>query len=350
MAKVRDEGNPEGSRPTGKFFTKKQGSYLPEVIKNKSIGTGVLVFVLSGLLGVHFIFASHAATFATSSEAEIGTVSGNAAVTTDGTASNGHAVEFGSVGSSCPAGQAQANDGSCVPIPSGDTKLIFDDEFNGSSVDTNLWDVMSVHGESGNGEVECYMPENTTESGGFLNELIESRSVTCPGDIDSGQLGNPISSNVASGAIQTKSFNFEYGTIQARIKFANQWPALWMLGTNCQQPTWLTTTTCNWPDAGAREIDVAEYFGSINEQIHSDAASPSCSANVSGADTSYHVYSMTWSPGQLVFQVDGATTCILTTAVPSENMFIIINTALQNSFGTGDLPQTTSVDYVRVFQ
>lgn len=63
----------------------------------------MVAFVLFAFLGVHFIFVSKAATFATSSEAESGAVSGNAQTATDATASGGSYVKFGSTGSSCKA-------------------------------------------------------------------------------------------------------------------------------------------------------------------------------------------------------------------------------------------------------
>lgn len=47
------------------------------------------------IMGVHFIFTSQAATFATSSEAESGVVSGNASVWNGAEASGGQAVKFG---------------------------------------------------------------------------------------------------------------------------------------------------------------------------------------------------------------------------------------------------------------
>lgn len=58
----------------------------------------VIIFVLVAGLGLHYIFSSHAATFATSAEAESGTLSGNAATTADASASGGSAVRFGSSG------------------------------------------------------------------------------------------------------------------------------------------------------------------------------------------------------------------------------------------------------------
>jgi hypothetical protein len=55
----------------------------------------------------------------------------------------------------------------------------------------------------------------------------------------------------------------------------------------------------------------------------------------------------------MVFGIDGVTTCVLTSPIPSTPMFMIIDTAVGGDGGgqivNSTLPQTTQVDYVRVF-
>ena len=67
----------------------------------------------------------------------------------------------------------------------------------------------------------------------------------------------------------------------------------------------------------------------------------------------YHVYDLIWAAGSLIWEIDGEQTCKFTTSIPSHPMFLMINTALGGSGGTvnnASLPQTTSVDYVKVTQ
>ncbi len=66
----------------------------PQVKKPKNIGL-VLVIAAVAFLGFSAMIESHAATFATSSEAEAGTVSGNATTVSDTNASGSSAVKFG---------------------------------------------------------------------------------------------------------------------------------------------------------------------------------------------------------------------------------------------------------------
>jgi beta-glucanase (GH16 family) len=164
-----------------------------------------------------------------------------------------------------------------------------------------------------------------------------------------------------------KSVSFTYGTIIARMKMSGgtgTWPALWLSGASCQSPTYLTAPgfNCAWPSdsSDAAEIDIAEDGGgssnTVRENLYNSSVSHACNYNV-GSDISagYHTYELDWSPGSLVFKVDGVTTtCGTTKGVPSHPMFLIINTAActMNACGTlpnnSTLPQTTSVDYVHV--
>jgi beta-glucanase (GH16 family) len=235
----------------------------------------------------------------------------------------------------------------CSTSPPSSPSLVFADEFNSSSVDTNLWNVIYQHGETGNSEPECYLPANTNESGGYLTETVIAQTVSCPTN------GSTTTSNYTSGAVQMKSFNFLYGTVEVRAKFTGgtgPWPAIWLLGHNCQLPIWLTASGCAWPNPGSDEIDIAEILGSnlttVNEQIHSSSGSPQCLPKTTDVNQNWHVYKLVWTSGQLVFSIDGTTTCTLTgAAVPYQAMFLIINTAIGGSGGgsinNSTLPQTT---------
>ncbi len=258
----------------------------------------------------------------------------------------------------CSSGQVVDNDNACLNLPTGTHSLIFDDEFTTTSVDTARWTVLNIHGDSNNNEQQCYIPQNVTENGGILEELLEVEHVSCPADTADGDFG-AMTAAYSSGAIESKSFRFEYGTIEARIKFAGgsgSWPAFWLLGATCQLPNYLTANGCKWPNPGSEEIDIAEFQHNkiINEQVHTSNGSPGCTALPSNPATNWHVYSLTWHQDKLIYQIDGQTTCTISTSVPAEDMFIIVNTSA-GGYGGGTinnttLPQSTQVDFIRVFQ
>jgi beta-glucanase (GH16 family) len=237
------------------------------------------------------------------------------------------------------------------------------DEFGGSSVDTNVWTVMNQQGDTSNSEIQCYVPANTTEGSGDLTEtLTHVSSFTCPA-------GTPGSTNPLvwqSGALQMKSVNFLYGTITVSAKLAGGagWPAIWMLGTACQQPNWLTANgasggfNCPWSSdsANAAEIDLAEMVDAtsttvvrenlFNQDAGVSGAPSGCTwPSIATATTAFHTYELDWSAGSLVWKIDGTTECTTTTGVPSHPMFLIINTAENGGGTTGG---TTVVDYAHV--
>lgn len=226
----------------------------------------------------------------------------------------------------------------------------FDDEFDGSSLDTSKWLANDSRiGRTSNGEVQCYLGGNVTVGGGLLSETVRQDG-SCPGF------------SYTSGAVQMRSFSFTYGTVEVRARLAGgsgPWPAIWLLGLDCRYWRMPPGTGCSppWPQPGSDEIDIAETLNSdhaaVNEEIHSTAGTPACSAGVSDTSANWHVYRLTWTPGRLVFAIDGTTTCTLTQGVPSHPMFLILDTALGGSGGGGvdpsTLPQTSAFDYVRVW-
>lgn len=248
-----------------------------------------------------------------------------------------------------------------VPRAGQDPKTIFDDQFSGRAL-SSAWLLARGSNESStNDEEECYSPKNVSVKGDALRELAEVGS-SCGADC-------PQWSNVicpyTSGGVQWSHLAFTYGTVTVRAKFSGgsgTWPAIWLLGSQCQHPSWLDAN-CNWPAPGANEIDIAEDLYSnhsrINEQIHTQVNGgsifqPDCEAPVSEVNEKWHTYTLVWAPGSLTWYVDGAQTCQMTTSIPSTPMFLIINTAV-GGIGAGTvrnstLPQTTEIAYVRVTQ
>src|ERR1017187_1469429 len=75
-------------------MAKKQSVYFTK--RSKQV-IAILVALIVGALGVHFLVSSHAATPYATIDAAKGTLNGNATITTDPTATSGQAVQFGGV-------------------------------------------------------------------------------------------------------------------------------------------------------------------------------------------------------------------------------------------------------------
>ena len=152
-------------------------------------------------------------------------------------------------------------------------------------------------------------------------------------------------------------FAYKYGVAAARIRFQEargQHGAFWM-----QAPV---------PDSGA-EIDVVEWFGADSSGLGSGVwtysggvqtrAAGGTIANQAayGSDWSgtYHVFSVEWTPTEYVFRIDGRETLRTTAGVSQTEEYLILSLLVANFEATRlpspeSLPQTMSVDWVRVWQ
>jgi beta-glucanase (GH16 family) len=223
----------------------------------------------------------------------------------------------------------------------GPWKLVFDSEFNGSSLDTYQWST-GVDGAPGitNGydaaiEQECYDPAQVNVSGGTLNLTAITKTEYCP----------PYGGTEAytSGSVTTYGhFSYTYGYAEARIWLPGtsslvDWPAFWELG--------------KLYDVSAGEIDILESLeGEACATFHNSIASPSfCSTGVYASG--WHTFAADWEPGYINFYFDGTNVLSVNSGITSSPMYLVLDLALSSKITSPDTtPATMKVDYVRVWQ
>lgn len=234
--------------------------------------------------------------------------------------------------------------------------LVWSDEFNGNSLNTNDWNYEIGNGSGGWGNNEQEYYTNSTKNAFVSNGnlIIEARKESIGGF------------NYSSARLTTanKKF-FTYGRIDIRAKLPKTkgiWPALWMLGTNIG--------SVGWPACG--EIDIMELLGQEPAKsyatLHYNNSSGTHGSNgnsytLSGSTfyDQFHVFSMDWIQDQIKIYIDN--NLVLTvnksdvgTNYPFNNpFFFIFNVAVGGNWpgnpdGTTTFPQRMIVDYVRVFQ
>ncbi len=245
---------------------------------------------------------------------------------------------------------ASAANGQVPDLPG--WRLIVNDEFEGTSLDTALWEP-SNRRESPNNEKQYYHPNQVKISDGYLNLT----AIKVPRDGKAYQ----------SGLITSKAL-YGPGRYEARVKLPTSqgmWPAFWLNANNVA-----------WPRGG--EIDIMENRGSqpglVSSAYHWQVSQtqPCCAGHqfvtkelsYSGPESGnyhrdFHTYAVEWEGTQLRFYVDGA--LYHTVQETAERPIyetpknIIVNLAIGGDFG-GDpnestsWPQTMLVDYVRVWQ
>jgi beta-glucanase (GH16 family) len=225
---------------------------------------------------------------------------------------------------------------------------IFDDEFNGSALDTTKWST----GWLGSGitgpinpfdELSCYDPANVTESGGELDIAITATQELCSsGD---GAIDEPYT----TGLVSTNGhFDYSFGFFEARVWLPAtatgtiaDWPAIWAEGQT-------------WPQDG--EDDLVEGLGGqACWHFHYGTSTSDVNGLGGCAPASYaggwHTFGSDWEPGSVTYYYDGKVVGQITTGITSAPMFLILDLAVDHTYG-GPIatPAAMRVDYVRVWQ
>jgi len=235
-------------------------------------------------------------------------------------------------------------------------QMVWNDEFDGSQINSSYWGFDLGDGCPncgwGNGELQYYKKENAWVKDGTL--CIEARKESYAGK------------TYTSSRLKTQGFkSFLYGRIDIRALLPEgqgMWPALWMLGDNF--------ITEGWPACG--EIDIMEMiggggrentaYGTLHWDNEGDHASSGGSTTLNSGTLAdeYHVFSIIWDEIEIKWLLNNVEYYKLdiTPAHMSEfhnKFFFIFNLAVGGNW-PGDpntttiFPQTMKVDYVRVFQ
>jgi beta-glucanase (GH16 family) len=234
--------------------------------------------------------------------------------------------------------------------------LVWSDEFNPKTLNSDNWTYETGGGGWGNNELEYYTSssKNLFLSGGYL--IIEARKET------SG------SYEYTSARIKTqnkKTFNGGRIDIRAKLpKGQGLWPALWMLGNN------ISETGYGWPACG--EIDIMELLGSDVRRVYSTVhwgvyggshyyIGGNHTLSTGDFSGSFHVFSLDWNDSRMEFLVDDvlyytATKAEIGTDYPFDKPFFFVMNVAVGGYWPGNpdsstiFPQRMIVDYVRVYQ
>jgi len=231
--------------------------------------------------------------------------------------------------------------------------LVWNDEFDGSSINTSNWTFEIGTGTWGwgNNELQYYQENNSSIIDGNL--VIEARRELME------------NSNYTSSRLITRDKkSFQYGRVDIRAVMPEGqgiWPALWMLGSNHFQ--------VGWPTCG--EIDIMEMIGGGNGRDNvlrgtahwnqgGHVSYGQAYTNESYLSEEYHVYSIIWDEQSIRWYFDDINFNTMD-ITPAElgafhnNFFFIMNVAVGgewpgNPDNTTLFPQWMIVDYIRVFQ
>lgn len=233
-------------------------------------------------------------------------------------------------------------------------QLVWEDEFDGSSLDTSKWQAIFSTNPTNN-SLHAYLPSHVTVAGSNL--IITST--------DQPFNGLPYRSGQVISHAEMRFGRFE---VRAKLPTSKgMWPAIWLLPNVSKYP---------WPSQG--EIDIMEnrgdeplltssafHWGTNNPYQHWFAYQEQAQylgGSRANYHDDYHVYAVEWEDDQIRFYVDDVHHYTVFDNVTSgfissqtAPMQMIINTAIGGDFldnpdHTTVWPQVLLVDYVRVFQ
>ena len=237
-----------------------------------------------------------------------------------------------------------------------DWQMIFEDEFNGDSIDFTKWNFRPDWLRD-KGYVN-YWDKSTMfvdGKGNLVSRATPGKKMVHGKEIDA----------YLSGAVSTKGlFESTYGYYEAKVKLHHQtgmWGAFWLICGDMD-----TDAPSDNSSVNGCELDVFESlynYGGVTQNIHWDGFmgnTVSLRSNgyvtyINTYDNEYHTFALSWTPNEYVFLVDGIVTRRATAAgICNQPGYMIISTecgtwAGKWVLGEGEYSDML-VDYVRVYQ
>jgi beta-glucanase (GH16 family) len=228
------------------------------------------------------------------------------------------------------------------PTASGYT-LVFNAQFNGSSLDTSKWSYGWAWTGTGLNTSTYPNDQAVPTNIVFKNGVANFEVTRAP----SGAAEPYYTAVITSYGKFSQTYGYWETQVQMPTKADGIWPAFWLVPTNF-----------SWPP----EIDIMEWLGvtpntdymTLHYGSSGDPQQVGGSYTGSTFGSGSHKLGMLWTPTSITWYVDGVQRCQATTGIPSQPMYIILNIdtgGWNNNVinSTTVFPATMSVSYVHVY-
>jgi VCBS repeat-containing protein len=208
--------------------------------------------------------------------------------------------------------------------------LKLDEEFNSTSLDTNVWTHTDPWWQyHGHDDLEFFDPSECTISGGYCDLRCEKRAAN----------GYAYQSGIISSLNHQK---FLYGYFEVRAKIPGGpgiWPAFWMVGDHS-------------------EIDGLEMPGDVPNRVYMTYHEGDAQVYQGYKDgiwtAGFHTYGIDWQPTYIKWYIDGDKVAEYDHATPIDPQTICFNTIVGGTWSGSPtaatrFPNDFLIDYVRVY-
>jgi beta-glucanase (GH16 family) len=242
-----------------------------------------------------------------------------------------------------------------VPLTvGGNWTCTFDDEFNGTSLNTSLWQPQLTATSAYVAGPDCYVnnPSTISESGGYLNlSVVKVPTFKCLG---------AYTSQYEAGMVTTSSlFDQTYGAVEVNAKLPVS------TASGLQETFWLWPQKPLYGASNTGEIDFAEFYSEyptldipylhyVHSNTDKNVTAYTCTIN----PTQFNTYEVDWTPQSIKILYNG-NVCLTDTPIggptPFNQSYFIALTQALGLTGTNavnaktPLPATTQVDWVRAW-
>ena len=247
-----------------------------------------------------------------------------------------------------------------IPVPDG-WELVWNDEFDGDTIDFDKWEHEVNARGGGNNELQYYTDrsQNSRVKDGLL--IIQALKETFTGPEGTREY--------TSARLRTKNRgDWKYGRFEIKAKLPygqGLWPAIWMLPTDWVYGGW----------AASGEIDIMElvgndpatvygtlhYGGAYPDNVHTGA---SYKLDFGNFALDFHVFALEWDATEIRWYVDDSLYQVQREwyshgndypAPFNQRFHLLLNVAVGGNWpgnpdNTTSFPQKMEVDYVRVYQ
>lgn len=238
-------------------------------------------------------------------------------------------------------------------------ELVFNESFNGDSLDTEKWTTAFRFGPELiiNNEEQFYVDTVNNPNFGFNPFVLDGGTLTISAvETPDALLDAAVQQPYLSGVLTTADrFAFTHGIVEMRARI----PA----GSGLLSQFWMLPDVFEGlrPQVfimEARGDGTDSVFHTYNYQDSNDDLQTTGVLESTGTDFSadFHNYAVEWSPGELIFYIDGVEfQRVASENVASQDMYMIVNLAVGGAFAGSPNESTTfpaqlSIDHVRVFQ